>query len=511
MRSFIGKGSSAFASAGTAVAVLAGPVLLATPAAAADREGNEGRAVGWHLQTGRSAFWGGTHTLDSGSPAFCLDFNLYGPKEETDNGYRPAKAPNELSEDTKAQLAHLAARYGKLPDTSAGRNTTAAASLLSWALADRDGVDESGFNGEKIPWQSWLDKGMPKGAVSGYGADSKVDTAPVVSEFNRLRGEVADIDAAPYALTVPDTGKTFPYERTPAEKSLTVKLAQGSKPVPGVQVNTTRLDNVAKPQTPGAVGATDARGEAAFAFTPAEPGLEAGAGFTADVTVNTPTFWATDKKVSGHPMQRLIYFAAEKKTLAVSGSVRFEPASVVIALKKDRKTGKPVASPATYEIRGNRPSGANGAPGDLITTVTTGKDGRSEPVDLTAGVYWMVETRAPEGYEFDPTPQRFEVKPGDQAVITVLNSPVARPTTPPVTPPPTTPPVTTPPTSPPSTPPSPSASDAPPATPPSDGELAKTGASRTTQAAVIAGGLLLAGGIALIVTRRRRNVSSSGS
>ncbi len=510
MRSLVRKGT-AVAGAAVVAAAVAGPALFSAPAVAADREGNKGRAVGWQLKTGKqSTFWGGTHLLDNGSAAFCLDFNLFGPKEGSDNGYKPEQAPTELGADTKAQLAYIAAQYGKLPDTTAGRNTTAAASLLSWALADRDGVKEDGFNGEKLPWKSWLEKGMPHGAVAGFGADAKVDTAPIVDEFNRLRAEVADIDAAPYTLTVPGSGKKYPYERIPAEKNLTVKVAQGKKPVPGVSINTTSLVNVAAPKAPGTVGVTNDKGETTFAFTPDKPGTKAGASFAADVTVNTPSFWATDKQVSGKPMQRLIFFAAEKKTLKVDGAIEFEPASIVIALKKDRASGKEIDSPATYEIRANDASGAEGKPGGLVTTVTTGKGGKSAPVDLAAGTYWMVETKAPEGYELDKKPTRFEVKAGEETVITVFDSPLPKPPTTPPTAPPTTPPTTPPATTSPSTPPT-VPPTTPPATPPSGDELAHTGADLTAPLAAAAAGLLLVGGGVLTVARRRKTAGSDES
>ncbi|MFI6689286.1 prealbumin-like fold domain-containing protein [Streptomyces sp. NPDC050485] len=496
-------------------ALIAGALLAPNSAAAADRDGHEARGVGWQLRTGQhTAFWSGTHVLDNGSPALCLDVNLYGPLDGTTNGYKKSDAPHQLSQDTQSQLAYLAAHYGKLPDTTSGRNSTAAASLLAWALAARDGVDENGYNGEKIPWAAWLTNGMPTGAVMGTGADAKIDTKPVITEFNRMRTETRAVSSAPYALTVPNTGHTLPYERTPGEKNLTVKITQGGKPVPGVSVNTTSLTNIATPKTPGPVGRTDPQGQTVYAFTPAKPGAPAGAAFSADITVDSPTFWHTDKQVSGKPMQRMVYFAAEKKTLTTSGDIQFQPQAIVTAWKKDRDTNKPITSPATYEIHtGKTPSepgkdkpASKDTPGEIITTVTTGKDGKSAPVDLAAGVYWLVETKAPEGYQLNTEPTRVEVKPGEQTVVTVLDTAVPKPVTP------TTPPVTpTAPASPkpsaPTQPVSPSMPHvAPPAanaTPPA-GELAHTGADATTWVAAAAGALLLLGGAALVIARRRR-------
>ncbi|MDR3080918.1 MAG: hypothetical protein LBV60_08310, partial [Streptomyces sp.] len=348
-----------------AISVLAPPT-----AAAADRDGHEGRGVGWHLRTGQhTAFWSGTHILDNGMPALCLDVNLYGPLAGTDNGYTPSTAPIELSPDTQAQLAYLAAHYGKLPDTKMGRDSTAAASLLSWALAARDGVNENGFRGEKIPWNTWLATGMPAGAIAGTGADAKVDAKPVAAEFNRMRTEVQAVSSAPYAVTVPDTGRTLSYEHAPTEQRLTVKVTQNGRPVPGINITTTGLTNIATPKTPGLVGRTDSQGQVVYAFTPAEPGTPAGARFSAETSVDTPTFWHTDKQVSGKPMQRMVYFAAERKTLTTNGEITFKAPGVVTAWKKDQDTNKSISSPATYEIRAADPTSTgedNATPSEVL-------------------------------------------------------------------------------------------------------------------------------------------------
>ncbi|MFG2226690.1 prealbumin-like fold domain-containing protein [Streptomyces sp. NPDC048644] len=487
------KRLSAIGAVAVVMGVAGATVLPAGAAFATDREGHKGRAVGWHLRTGKhTAMWTGTHVLDNGSHALCLDLAWYGP-DGTDNGYEKTGAPKQLSEDTKAQLAELAAKYGKLPDTVEGRNQSAAAALVTWALAAHDGIDENGYNGEKLPWGTWLDKGMPKGAIAGYGADAKVDTAPVVAAFNRLRTEIRKVDATPYTVSVEGSGKTYPYERTPEEKSLTVKVARNGEPAAGIPVNTTELTNIAKPQAPGTVGSTDTQGKATFRFTPDKPGTKAGAKFEAKVSINSPTFWHTDHTVHGKPMQRLVYFEARQKPLPAAGEIAFQPAAIVITVKKDRGTGEAVSSPATYEIHADD----NGAPGKSITTVTTGKDGRSQPVDLPAGTYWIVETKAPAGYQLDKEPRRIEAKSGEQQVITVWDNAVPTPS-------PTTP------ASPPATPEQPRPEKpAPAAVVPSGGQLARTGAGSTPYLAAGAAALVVAGGGALALARRRRSTNGS--
>ena len=58
--------------------------------------------------------------------------------------------------------------------------------------------------------------------------------------------------------------------------------------------------------------------------------------------------------------------------------------------------------------------------GALVDTVTTGSDGRVQ-LDLPAGDYYAVETRAAEKYRMDDTPTYFTVTDGKCTVVTITN------------------------------------------------------------------------------------------
>ena len=78
-------------------------------------------------------------------------------------------------------------------------------------------------------------------------------------------------------------------------------------------------------------------------------------------------------------------------------------------------TSKRLAN-ATFEIRR--------MDGGLVDTVTTGADGRVQ-LDLDAGNYYAVETRAAEGYVLDDAPTYFTVEDGKSTAVTITNKAVA--------------------------------------------------------------------------------------
>ncbi|MGW2858294.1 MSCRAMM family protein [Streptomyces sp. NPDC001205] len=194
----------------------------------------------------------------------------------------------------------------------------------------------------------------------------------------------------------------------------------------------------------------------------------------------------------------------------------FKPADLTVT-KTDKDSGKPLPGAVINVI----PAGG----GDPVT-LTTGKDGTAKaqlPVAARNGTpYTATETKAPEGYQLDSTPQKFTAKPGSPVAITFTDTKKEKPTPPPTVPPtvpPTKPPVTPTDKPTPDTKPSPSASaahtpvpdesPASPGAPAPEGSLAHTGADATPWLLGGAGVLLAAGGGALFAARRRRTDDST--
>lgn len=62
--------------------------------------------------------------------------------------------------------------------------------------------------------------------------------------------------------------------------------------------------------------------------------------------------------------------------------------------------------------------------------ITTGSDGYASLSGLLAGIYYIKEVIAPEGYELDPTQYEVVVPEGGGARIDIENDPIEEPTPP---------------------------------------------------------------------------------
>ena len=60
----------------------------------------------------------------------------------------------------------------------------------------------------------------------------------------------------------------------------------------------------------------------------------------------------------------------------------------------------------------------------LITTLTTGNDGKTGTYELAAGTYYCKETAAPTGYIINSTAKAFTVSTGNTAVISIADTPI---------------------------------------------------------------------------------------
>jgi uncharacterized surface anchored protein len=81
-------------------------------------------------------------------------------------------------------------------------------------------------------------------------------------------------------------------------------------------------------------------------------------------------------------------------------------------VKKDKDTGE-ILTGATFRVSWND--------GVDYRDVTIGEDGRIVITDLDAGWYSIVETKAPNGYLLDPTPQLVELQPGSHKTVEIFD------------------------------------------------------------------------------------------
>ncbi|MEU9761923.1 SpaA isopeptide-forming pilin-related protein [Streptomyces sp. NPDC047987] len=163
----------------------------------------------------------------------------------------------------------------------------------------------------------------------------------------------------------------------------------------------------------------------------------------------------------------------------------------LVLKKTDKATGKPLPGAVITINADTLDASGKHTRGKEIARLTTGKDGTAKlklDVKLKNGThYWASETTAPPGYRADAAPQRFTATPGAQVTVTLADSKIFAPTTPPAATPPITPP--------------PAAPHQPPAP---TAQLAHTGSSGTTWLIGAVGVLVAAGGGAVWAGSRRR-------
>lgn len=102
-------------------------------------------------------------------------------------------------------------------------------------------------------------------------------------------------------------------------------------------------------------------------------------------------------------------------TETVSFIARFEVRDGGLEIEKEGDNGKLLAG-AQYNVIDNE--------GKVVSTVTTGTNGKAKIPDIPVGVYDVVEIKAPPGYTIDRTPRQVSVEAGSTAVITFTNKEV---------------------------------------------------------------------------------------
>jgi len=131
-------------------------------------------------------------------------------------------------------------------------------------------------------------------------------------------------------------------------------------------------------------------------------------GLTPGVTITAKELAAAEGFVLDSTPQSILIKSGEAQTLVFYNSADGGVELVKVdANDKTKRLGN-----ATFEIR-RMDQG-------VVTTVTTGKDGRAT-AKLDAGDYYAVEIEAPEGYKLDNTPHYFTVADGKTTTVTIKN------------------------------------------------------------------------------------------
>ncbi|WP_424212689.1 SpaA isopeptide-forming pilin-related protein [Streptomyces sp. BI20] len=221
------------------------------------------------------------------------------------------------------------------------------------------------------------------------------------------------------------------------------------------------------------------------------------------------TYWAKEVKapakyqLNGEPQS---FKATPGAAVSLTMFNDPKPARLTV-LKVDKADKAPLAGMGWQVSTVKVDSDGNKVPGTKVASGTTGKDGKSAPVNLDALVdtgieYLLTETKAPAGYERAERPVPITARADEPVDVRVENTRAATP------PAPETPEPSTAPTSP-AAPSAPGKGGNAPAKP--TGSLAATGAELSVWVAGGAGLLVAAGGATVWATRRRRASGSTSA
>lgn len=94
-------------------------------------------------------------------------------------------------------------------------------------------------------------------------------------------------------------------------------------------------------------------------------------------------------------------------------TVKNYPKTSIQVYKTDSATGDPLSG-AEFEVRR--------ADGTTVEFITTDKTGWAYTTTLPAGEYYLVETKAPSGYQIDATPHRVTLTTGNNAILRLTNT-----------------------------------------------------------------------------------------
>ena len=217
----------------------------------------------------------------------------------------------------------------------------------------------------------------------------------VIRETRAPEGYILDSTPVTVEVAANDTQTIDIFNSTTQTLTVQKYITGTTKPIAGVKFLITDSSGAVVGPNNG-VYTTDATGRIVLN------------GLTPGTTITANELEAADGYVLDTTPQSILIKAGEAQTLVFYNSA--DGGVELVKVDADNKAKR--LGNATIEIRRMNQG--------VVTTVTTGEDGRAV-VKLDAGDYYAVEIEAPEGYKLDDTPHYFTVADGKTTTVTIKN------------------------------------------------------------------------------------------